>query len=149
MHPICVQDSIFKMSSMSPVYAYINLCIYVSACTYVNDDPLYSKCKSSHWVKVISYRNWYQDWGHCGVTNDLGSSPQPKAKPEGCGELPRLLVTPKWPKSRYQFLFYHDASKQIKFMQIRVYISRKSLIKLLQISHYGKHGLRPLSQQLP
>ena len=27
---------------------------------------------------MMSYRNWYQDWGHCGVTNDLGSSPQPE-----------------------------------------------------------------------
>ena len=78
----------------------------------------------------LSYRNWYQDWGHCGVTNDLGSSPQ-------------------WPKSRYQFLFHHDASKHIKSMQIRVCVSRKSLIKLLQISLYRKHGHRPLSKQLP
>ena len=73
----------------------------------------------------------------------------PRAKPEGCGELPKSLVTPQWPKSRYQFRFYHDAPKHIKFMQIRVCISRKSLIKLLQISHHGKHGHRPLSQQLP
>ena len=50
----------------------------------------------------------------------------PRAKPEGCGELPRTLVTPQWPKSRYQFLFYHDASKHIKSVQIRVCISRKS-----------------------
>ena len=28
----------------------------------------------------IGYRNWYQDWGHCGVTNDLGSSPQPEGE---------------------------------------------------------------------
>ena len=28
-------------------------------------------------ISVLSYRNWYQDFGHCGVTNDLGSSPQP------------------------------------------------------------------------
>ena len=62
---------------------------------------------------ATSYRNWYQDWGHCGVTNDLRSSTQA----EGCGELPRSLVTPQWPKSRYQVLFYHDASKHIKFMQ--------------------------------
>ena len=27
----------------------------------------------------MTYRNWYQDWGHCGVTNDLESSPQPFA----------------------------------------------------------------------
>ena len=73
----------------------------------------------------------------------------PRAKPDGCGELPRSLVTPQWPKSRYQFLFYHDASKYIKSIYIRVCISRKSLLKMLQISHYGKHGLRPLSQQLP
>ena len=26
----------------------------------------------------LGYRNWYQDWGHCCVTNDLGSSPQPE-----------------------------------------------------------------------
>ena len=68
----------------------------------------------------VYYRNWYQDWCHCGVTNDMGSSPQPS----GCGELPRSLVTPQWPKSRYQFLFYHDASKHIKSMQIRVYKQR-------------------------
>ena len=73
----------------------------------------------------------------------------PRASPSGCGELPRSLVTPQWPKSRYQFRFYHDAPKYIKFMQIRVCISRKSFIKPLQISHYGKHGHRPLSQQLP
>ena len=72
----------------------------------------------------------------------------PKAKPEGCGEIPRSLVTPQCPKSRYQFLFYHDASMRIKSMQIRVCISRKSLITPLQISHYGKNGYRPLSQQL-
>ena len=90
------------------------------------------------WV-IQSYRNWYQDWGHCGVT---------RAKLEGCGELPRSLVTPQWPKSRYQFLFYHDASKRIKSIHIQVCANRKSLIKLLQISHFGKHGHRPLSQQL-
>ena len=63
--------------------------------------------------------------------------------------IPRSLVTPQWPKSRYQFLFYHDASKHSKSMEFRVCKIRKSLIKLLQISHYGKHGHRPLSQQLP
>ena len=62
--------------------------------------------------------------------------------------VPKLLVTPQWPKSRYQVLFYHDASKPIKFMQVRVCVSRKSSIKLLEISHYGKHDHRPLSQQL-
>ena len=28
-------------------------------------------------------RQWYQDWGHCGVTNDLGSSPQPEGEAQG------------------------------------------------------------------
>ena len=32
---------------------------------------------------AIGYRNWYQDWGHCGVTNDLGSSPQPEGEARG------------------------------------------------------------------
>ena len=47
-----------------------------------------------HWVSHVAhqvdvqsraegYRNWYQDWGHCGVTNDLGSSPQPKGEAQG------------------------------------------------------------------
>ena len=57
----------------------------------------------------------------------------PRAKPKGGGELPMSLVTPQWPKARYQFLFYHDASKHIKSVQIRVCIRRKSLRKLLQI----------------
>ena len=69
----------------------------------------------------------------------------PRAKPSGCDELPRSLVTLQWLNSRYQFLFYYDASKHIQSMQIRVCISTK----LLQISHSGKHGHRPLSQQLP
>ena len=29
----------------------------------------------------------------------------PRAKPEGCGEFPRSLVTPLWPQSWYQFLY--------------------------------------------
>ena len=37
----------------------------------------------------------------------------PRAKPEGCGELPRSLVLQQWPKWRYQFLFYHDETKSI------------------------------------
>ena len=37
----------------------------------------------------------------------------PRAKPEGCGELPRSLVTQQWPKWRYQLLFYHDETKSI------------------------------------
>ena len=37
----------------------------------------------------------------------------PRAKPEGCGELPRSLVTQQWPKWRYQFLFYHDETKSM------------------------------------
>ena len=52
----------------------------------------------------------------------------PRSKPSGCGQPFRSLVTPQWPKSRYQFIFYHDASKHIKSMQIRLCISRKSLI---------------------
>ena len=35
----------------------------------------------------------------------------PRAKPKGCGELPRSLMRQKWPKLRYQFLFYHDETK--------------------------------------
>ena len=34
----------------------------------------------------------------------------PMAKSEACGELPISLVTPQWRKSKYQFLFSHDAT---------------------------------------
>ena len=37
----------------------------------------------------VHYRNWYQGWGHCCVTNDMGSSPQP----EGGGRSPRAVVS--------------------------------------------------------
>ena len=32
---------------------------------------------------VCKYRNWYRDWGHCGVINDLGSPPQPEGEARG------------------------------------------------------------------
>ena len=35
----------------------------------------------------------------------------PRAKPEGCGELPRLFMRQQWLKLKYQFLFYHDETK--------------------------------------
>ena len=76
------------------------------------------------------YRNWYQDWGHCGESSQV----------VGDTTMAEIEVS---------ILFYHDASKHIISMQIRVCISRKWLIKLHQISHYGKQGHRPLSQQLP
>ena len=42
----------------------------------------------------------------------------PRAKPEGCGELPRSLMRQQRPKLRYQFLFYHDETKLIMNKQI-------------------------------
>ena len=42
----------------------------------------------------------------------------PRAKPEGCGELPRSLMRQQWPKLRYQFLFYYDETKLIMNKQI-------------------------------
>ena len=42
----------------------------------------------------------------------------PRAKPEGCGELPRSLMRQQWPKLRYQFLFYHDETKLMINKQI-------------------------------
>ena len=33
----------------------------------------------------------------------------PRASPEGCGELPRSLVTPQWPKLRYPVLYPIDS----------------------------------------
>ena len=42
----------------------------------------------------------------------------PRAKPKGCGELPRSLMRQQWPKLRYQFLFYHDETKLMLNKQI-------------------------------
>ena len=42
----------------------------------------------------------------------------PRAKPEVCGEPPRSLMRHQWPKLRYQFLFYHDATKLMMNKQI-------------------------------
>ena len=57
----------------------------------------------------------------------------PRAKPEACGELPRSLVTPQWPKSGYQFLFYHDETKlmmnkQILTIQMLKFVQKLSLV---------------------
>ena len=35
----------------------------------------------------------------------------PRAKPEGCGELPRSFMRQQWPKLMYKFLFYHYETK--------------------------------------
>ena len=66
----------------------------------------------------ICYRNWYQYWGHCCLINDLGAHHSPRAKPEGCEELPRSWMRQQWPKLRYQFLFYHDETKLMMNKQI-------------------------------
>ena len=42
----------------------------------------------------------------------------PRAKPEGCGELPGSLMWQQWPKLRYWFLFYHDETKSTMNKQI-------------------------------
>ena len=42
----------------------------------------------------------------------------PRAKPEGCGELPMSLMRQQWPKLRYQFLLYHDETKLMLNKQI-------------------------------
>ena len=47
-------------------------------------DPIDMEWKGGALVGYwVNYRNWYQDWGHCGVTNDLGRSPQPEGEARG------------------------------------------------------------------
>ena len=65
------------------------------------------------WVIVLSPTTWR-------------AHHSPRAKPEVCGELPRSLVTPQWPKS-YQFIFYHDASKHIKSSVYKRKIAHKTV----------------------
>ena len=57
---------------------------------------------------LCRYRNWYQYWGCVVSLTTWEAHHSPRAKPEGCGELPRSLMRQQWPKLRYQFLFYHD-----------------------------------------
>ena len=45
--------------------------------------PIWSPTSWNVSMETYGYRNWYQDWGHCGVTNDLGSSPQPEGEALG------------------------------------------------------------------
>ena len=57
----------------------------------------------------------------------------PRAKPEGCGELPRSLMRKQWPKLRYQFLFYHDETKlmmnkHILSFQMLQFVPKLSLV---------------------
>ena len=68
-------------------------------------------------------------FGQSGVTRDSAISPHPEAKP----------------------LFYHDATKNIEFIQTLVCKSWKSFSYLLRISHYGNTEADhwPLSQQPP
>ena len=54
----------------------------------------------------------------------------PRAKPEGCGELPMSLMRQQWPQLRYQFLFYHDETKLIMNKQILSIQMLKSVPKL-------------------
>ena len=56
----------------------------------------------------------------------------PRAKPEGCGELPRSLMRQQWLKLRYQFLFYHGETKlmmnkQILSIQMLKFVPKLSL----------------------
>ena len=55
-----------------------NICILLFVKIRVISSVYPSICRPGIW-----YRNWYQDWGHCGVTNDLGSSPQPEGEARG------------------------------------------------------------------
>ena len=42
----------------------------------------------------------------------------PRAKPEGCGMLPRSLMGQQLPKLRYKSIFYHDETKLMMNKQI-------------------------------
>ena len=98
----------------------------------------------------ISWRHHgYLDFGQSGVIRDPAISQHPEAfgvvKVSGNGEILESWMTPLWPKSRYQFLFYYGTTKLSKFMEIRC-VQAGICPELLRISHYGKHSGRPLSQ---
>ena len=57
-----------------------------------------------------------------------------RAKPGGCGELPRSLMRQQWPKLRYQFLFYHDETKLMMNKQILSFQMLKFIPKLTLVT---------------
>ena len=57
-----------------------------------------------------SWRNWYLVFGHGCDTTDSQMSPQPR-RSRGCGDIWESVVSQPWPKTRYQFLFYHGTTK--------------------------------------
>ena len=58
----------------------------------------------------LCWRNWYRVWGHGCDTTDSQMSPQPR-RSRGCGDIWESVVSQPWPKTRYQFLFYHGTTK--------------------------------------
>ena len=81
-------------------------------------------------VIVVSLTTWKAQHG-------------PRAKPEGCGELPRSLMRQQWPTLRYQFLFYHDETismmnKQMLFIQIFKIVPKLSpSYSMVTCPHFG------------
>ena len=61
------------------------------------------------WIGM-SWRNWYLVFGHGCDTTDSQMSPQPR-RSWGCGDIWESVVSQPWPKTRYQFLFYHGTTK--------------------------------------
>ena len=59
---------------------------------------------------VVEWRNWYRVWGHGCDTTESQMSPQPR-RSRGCGDIWESVVSQPWPKTRYQFLFYHGTTK--------------------------------------
>ena len=59
---------------------------------------------------MIGWRNWYLVFGHGCDTTYSQMSPQPR-RSRGCGDIWESVVSQPWPKTRYQFLFYHGTTK--------------------------------------
>ena len=59
---------------------------------------------------MIEWNNWYRVWGHGCDTTDSQMSPQPR-RSRGCSDIWESVVSQPWPKTRYQFLFYHGTTK--------------------------------------
>ena len=64
------------------------------------------------------YKKWYQDWGHCGVTNDLESSTQPE------GERPEAVVS--FPG---RWWHHNDRNRGINFYSIMMLQSMLNLCR--------------------
>ena len=128
----------------------INLSVYLSKRdSFLNSSPPGQNSRHSvrrhfqmhfHEWNVLYWRNWYLVFGHGCDTTDSQMSPQPR-RSRGCGDIWESVVSQPWPKTRYQFLFYHGTTKLTLNLESLSSQTPSQLPKFKEQSHC-KHWVR-------